>query len=231
MPRHLRGLLVAAAHRAVEQRQSAGKVGGDPVESHPFGDGVDLVGLPLAFRFRAGVGDAAGDCVEEGGALRVDKDDRDGRGRRRRRREKAPPFLFLLERRGDAGEGPAGAGPADEGVDLPAGLPPDLLAGPLFVAEGVGRVLELVGEEAAAAETAAESVTGADAAADADATSLLPSFLRFRRRPRGSRPGEVDEMLGRRDRAGAHPGDAGAEGLHLREADFFKGIKIKRNKG
>src|SRR5205823_5603836 len=68
--------------------------------------------------------------------LRVGADDLDG-------------GVAFLEVAADAGDGAAGADPGDEGVDLAAGLLPDLRAGAAVVRGGVGLVGVLVGLEGA----------------------------------------------------------------------------------
>ena len=60
------------------------------------------------------------------------------------------PFVALFQRHGDAGERAAGADRADEAVDAPLGLLPDLRAGGFVMAAAVGDVVELVGPDRAA---------------------------------------------------------------------------------
>lgn len=57
--------------------------------------------------------------------------------------------LDLLEEPGKAGQGTGGADADDDGVEIVAGLRPELRAGAALVGQRVGRVVELVGEEGA----------------------------------------------------------------------------------
>ena len=57
--------------------------------------------------------------------------------------------LARLEHLADAGDGAAGADAGDDDVDLAVGVVPDLLGGGLAVDLGVGRVVELAGQDGA----------------------------------------------------------------------------------
>lgn len=137
--RHLADLVIRDPHGVVDEVAAGLEVLGHAVDAHALDDGVDLLPAARALLLGGAVHDAVADLVVEAAALGVGEDDAD-----------AGDASVALEVARDAGDGAARAGASDEGVEAPAGLRHDLGARGGLVRLVVGRVLELVGEEAPA---------------------------------------------------------------------------------